>query len=547
MRPDEPLAESDPSFSLLEEYLQALHAGRTPDRARFVAVHPELADMLDCLEALDKLALDRPRPLDGPPTLAEGEVAAAAPGKPGADFGNFELLEEVGRGGMGVIWKARQKDLDRVVAIKMILSSHLASEIQVERFVAEARAMARLHHPHVVRIHETGQVHGQHYFVMEYIAGPSLAAALARGPLPREKSAQLVATVARAVEHLHGQGIIHRDLKPSNILLDADGLPYVTDFGLVKLLDPGSHVTTTGAIVGTPAYMAPEQAAGRASEVGPRSDVYSLGAILYECLTGRAPFKAETALETLLQVMEGEPLPPRQLLPEIPPKLEMICLKCLEKDPAERYPSAAALADDLERFLEGEEVEARPPSLWANLRRWGRRRPALASRLGALLLFTVIVHINYQLFHTVPLGLHLEVLGLLGLWLLASVVFQWGLGRERWAPWVPYAWVTVDAALLTSLLRLTQSEMGPLLIGYPFLVAASGLWSRESVVWYSTAVLEVAYVVDLWSSYNQGTPYSMPHHHGIFMVALAVLGLVMAYQVQRLRALSRYCEHRPRA
>jgi serine/threonine-protein kinase len=546
MRPDEP--EDDPSFSLLEAYLQDLHAGRAPDRVRLLAEHPELADMLACIEAVEQLVPAGFHPSQGALTLPAGQPmpADASPGAPGADFGNYELVEEIGRGGMGVIWKARQKDLDRVVAIKMILSSHLASTMQVDRFVAEARAMAKLHHPHVVRIHETGQVHGQHYFVMEYIAGPSLAAALARGRLPREKAAELVATVARAVEHLHGQNIVHRDLKPSNILLDTDGLPYVTDFGLVKLLDPGSHVTTTGAIVGTPAYMAPEQAAGRAEEVGPRSDVYSLGAILYECLTGLAPFKGETALETLLQVMESEPPQPRQLDPDIPRKLEMICLKCMEKDPAERYSSAAAVAKDLERFLEGEEVEARPPGVWSGLRRWARREPALVSRLGALLIFTMIVHVNYQLQHAVSLGLHMEVLGLLALWAAASVIFQWGLGRERWAPWVPYAWVTVDAALLTGLLRLAQSEMGPLLIGYPFLIAASGLWFRVPVVWYTTAVLEVAYLVAIWSSYDQGTAYRMPHHHGIFMVALVVLGLVMAYQVQRFRALSRYCEHRQR-
>jgi serine/threonine-protein kinase len=542
-------------FPFLDEYLRELHAGRQPDRAAFLKQHPELADALNCIEALDQL-IPAPPPSMNPPAVPENHptlahVRAESGPEPSADavhipdFGDYELLEEIGRGGMGIIWKARQKKLDRLVAIKMILANHLASRDQVERFAAEARAMAKLHHPHIVRVIETGQAHGQHYFVMEYIAGSSLADLARTGPLPPERAARYVATVARAVAHLHEQGIVHRDLKPSNILLDENDQPYVTDFGLAKLLVADSHMTATGAILGTPAFMAPEQAAGHTREVGPLSDVYSLGAILYTLLTNRPPFHEENPLDTLVQVIEGEPTRPCWLNPEVPPKLEMICLKCLEKSPGDRYASATALAEDLERYLNDEEVEARPPGLWPNLRRWSRREPALASRLVALVALVPIVQINYQFFKPVTLALHVEVVALLALWAAASVLCQRVLNRNRGATWIPGVLSTIDALLLIMLLRITDSQNSPLLIGFPFLIAASGLWFRVRTVWVTTAIMEVAYAVLVIDATSRRGRLAEPHHYVIFMVALAVLGFVVAYQVQRIRALSHYYEHRP--
>ncbi len=552
--PAAPPAE-ETAFPLLDAYLQELHAGRQPDREKLLAEHPELADMLRCLEALDQLAPSRTNPLP-PADSAKGEKGdatlsskVASPFSPGGitDFGKFELLHEVGRGGMGVIWKARQKDLDRVVAVKMILANQLASREQIDRFVAEAKTMARLHHPHIVRIHETGQQAGQHYFVMEFIAGCSLAERLrAHGPLPPDQAARALLPVARAVAYLHEQGIVHRDLKPSNILLDEQGQPYVTDFGLVKMLGTASGATATGAVLGTPAYMAPEQAAGRLDQVGPLSDVYSLGAILYELLTGRPPFQEENPLETLVQVIEGEPTRPRGLDPAIPPALELVCLKCLEKVPEKRYPSAAAVADDLERYLNGDAVEARPRGPWALLSRWARREPALVSRLGALIICTGIAQANYLLLHNVSLRLHVEIIGLLAIWLVASVLFQRMLHSERWAFGVPFAWTLLEVALLTAILVLTDSQITPLLVAYPLLIAASGLWFRVYLVWFTTAAAEAGYLVLLYTFYRDKENYwPDPHHHAIFLVGLAVLGFVMAYQVQRIRALSRYYEHRP--
>ena len=540
------------SFHLLDGYVQDLHAGRQPDRAKFIAEHPELASYLDFLDGLEELAPPPParrppNPFDPDRTLDENEGAAKTGDRTsptgGEIVGKYELLGEIGRGGMGVIYKARQIDLDRTVAIKMILASNLASRAQVERFAAEAKAMAKLHHPNVVRVHETGEHQGQQYFVMEYITGQSLAELSRHGMMPAERAARLVALIARAVQHLHEQGIVHRDLKPSNVLLDEQGQPYVTDFGLVKLVG-SSNVTTTGAIVGTPAYMAPEQAAGRPELVGPCSDVYALGAILYELLTGRPPYQGETPLDTLVQVIEGEPTRPRLLNPALARPLETICLKCLEKDPGERYVSAAALAQDLERVLEGDAVEARQPGLLHLLRRWARREPALVYRLGALGALMAVVQANYWLTGTVSWEVHVRVQCLAAAWMVTSVICQQLLKRERWTEIARLAWSGADAILLSVMLAFTGSQSTVLVIGYPFLIATSGLWFQVREVWFTTAVCEVTYLILILTAPAALFQY-LPHYHIIFMVTLALLGFVVAYQVQRIRVLNRYYENRP--
>ena len=374
---DEPLDEK--ALNVLEAYLARLQAGEKPDRAAILREHPELLSAINCLDALEQLA----PPAQHEPTHADGDVdivpqLATMP----CDFGPYELIREIGRGGMGVVYEARQKGLDRSVAVKMILAGHLASPELVRRFQTEARAAARLRHSNIVHIHDVGQFNGQHFFAMEYIEGPSLAQRIQQGPSDVNDAARLVSIVARAVEHLHQQGIIHRDLKPSNILLDADGQPYVTDFGLAKVFADGADVTATGVIAGTPSYMAPEQASGRRAEITPATDVYSLGVILYELLTGRPPFHEESTFDTLMAVLSGDPPMPRSLNPRIPRGLELICLKCLAKEPRERYESAAALADDLDRFARGEVLAVRPPTMVQRCWSWVRRQPALASRLG---------------------------------------------------------------------------------------------------------------------------------------------------------------------
>jgi eukaryotic-like serine/threonine-protein kinase len=278
-------------------------------------------------------------------------------------FGDYELLEEIARGGMGIVYRARQVSLDRVVAIKMIGTGELANEQDILRFQREAAAAASLQHPHIVGIHEVGYCEGQYFFSMECVSGTSLAHIKRRGPLPPKQAARYVQQIAEALDFAHQHGVVHRDIKPSNVLIDERDQARVTDFGLAKRIEPDQKLTQTGQILGTVSYMSPEQAVGAAERVGPPSDIYSIGAVLYELLTGRPPFQGRTSLETLTHVCEHDPKLPRQLNPNTPRELEMICLKCLEKNPQDRYAAARELADDLERYLNGDSISITGPHL----------------------------------------------------------------------------------------------------------------------------------------------------------------------------------------
>ncbi|MEM0927612.1 MAG: serine/threonine-protein kinase, partial [Planctomycetota bacterium] len=368
--------------------------------------------------------------LDGPTLKPAASVKPAAPANPvmapteelsanpstnqalPREFGDYELIEEIARGGMGVVFRARQQRLNRVVAIKMILTGQLAREEDIARFYTEAEAAASLDHQGIVPIYEVGCHEGQHFFSMGYVEGPSLAQMILDRPAEAMVAAELCRQVAIAVSYAHGRGVIHRDLKPANVLVARDessvrdpsdsvggssggslmrwssgsntaslacGIAKVTDFGLAKNVEQQSELTATGQILGTPGYMPPEQAAGRIDEVDAVADVYSIGGILYALLTGRAPFQAATPLDTLMQVLEREPVAPRQLNAGVPADLETICLKCLQKDPKRRYDSAAELAEDLTRFLQGDAIEARPVTRIERAWRWARRHPAVAA------------------------------------------------------------------------------------------------------------------------------------------------------------------------
>jgi eukaryotic-like serine/threonine-protein kinase len=324
---------------------------------------------LDAIDQTDKVAdtIDWPpstEGLSGKPPSHSGSLEPAS-----GRFGDYELYEELGQGGMGIVSRAREIKRGRMVALKRLLRGTASAPADLERFRVEVHAAAGLAHPHIVPVFQVGEHDGQPFFTMQLIEGTTLARRLADGPMPAQEAARLLATVCKAVDYAHGRGVLHRDLKPSNILIDRGGNPYVSDFGLAKRLDVDPSLTPSGAIVGTPSYMAPEQAGTAGSRhrepLSPAADVYSLGAILYHMLTGRAPFQAATPVETLLLALEHDPIAPRVLNPRVSPDLEMIALTCLQKSPALRYQSAAAMAADLEAFLHGEPVSARSASLRA--------------------------------------------------------------------------------------------------------------------------------------------------------------------------------------
>jgi hypothetical protein len=438
---------------------------------------------------------------------AGGDGAALLPL---ADAG-LELLEEIGRGAMGVVYRARQRGLDRVVAVKMILAGDHADPASLQRFRVEALATARVDHDGIVRVHDAGLQGGQPCIVMEYVPGGNLKDKLDGTPWPGREAAAFVERLARIIQAAHDRHIVHRDLKPGNILLTLENQPKITDFGLAKLLDDGPALSATGLILGTPSYMAPEQASGKNKEIGPAADIYALGAILYELLTGRPPFRGATTTDTLLQVVEGFPVPPRDLNPQIDRDLETVCLKCLEKVPARRYARAADLAEDLDRYGEGRPVRARPPgwtdALFRGLTRrnlvaradWGKLAVAMGCvSFGAGLAMHWLVHTEQP-----PLAWFF-VVG--SIWLATGLAFAHYLRPRRhyltagerhllslWGGYVAAGamiWVVLGAPLDRSVLT-TYYPVLAVVTGLCYLVQGSVYWGRFYLLGVGYFVLAV--------------------------------------------------------
>ncbi|MFO0969786.1 MAG: serine/threonine-protein kinase [Gemmataceae bacterium] len=446
---------------------------------------------------------------------------AAAFEAPERGFGDYELLSEVARGGMGVVYRARQIKLDRVVALKMILGGRLAQTDDVVRFRTEAEAAARLSHPNIVAVFEVGEQQGQHYFTMEFVEGESLSQKLVQGALPPREAARYVRQMARGIHYAHQRGIIHRDLKPSNIIIDPSGEPQITDFGLAKRLDNDSKQTRTGAVLGTPSYMAPEQAQGRNDELGPPADIYSLGAILYELVTGRPPFRAANAYDTVMQVINNEPPPPKLLNPELDSDLENIILKCMEKEPLLRYSSAAALADDLDRYLNGESIQARSVNVIDRLARMlgsSRHAPAFSTWSSMIFIMAAVIAVEH-----VVVWILIEWNGPRWLVLLTrttqfallGALFWYNRGRnvlptsvaerELWSIWIGY-FLAYPAIILVTRLLLGWDVLEPSIdaperlkeiLPYPFLSVSAGLafFAMGSNYWGRCYLIGIAFFV----------------------------------------------------
>lgn len=556
------MAPSNKPFASPDERLAAalaaltdqLREGREPGVEVFARQNPDIADEIRGLWAAVLAAEGLARPDDEsvrsrptsdrdagreraaargatlPMGMSSGGRGGATPAPATAavlprSFGDYELLEELGRGGMGVVYRAWQRSLGRAVAVKMILRSEWASATDRARFRAEAESAARLEHPHIVPVFEVGEQDGQAYFSMPLVDGRTLAALLAGGPLSAVDAARLLLPVCRAIHHAHRHGILHRDLKPSNVLVDKDRRPYVTDFGLAKRVEGGPSLTRTGAILGTPGYMAPEQAAGSRGTLGPATDVYSLGAILYEMLTGRAPFQAATPFDTVMLVLEQEPVPPRLLNPRVNREMELICLKCLQKPAELRYASAGDVADDLEAFLRGEPTSVRQSGLTHFLGRMLREthHAAVLENWGllwmwhslALVILCSLTNVLY-LMHVRTPGPYLVLWGIgLGTW--ASIF--WAL-RLRGGP-VTFVERQIVHVWAASTIGSTALFIVEWLLGLPVLTLSPVLAVLAGMVFLVKAgMLSGSFYISAAASFATAVAMALAPHYGLFLFGL---------------------------
>jgi serine/threonine-protein kinase len=555
---------------LLDDLNEQARRGQEPDVDAALADNPDLSAELRSLWAAARVADEFTRPKsksEKPGSTADVRAAGLAlglgatapdPVLPSREFGDYELQEELGRGGMGVVWKAWQKSLGRTVALKMILRDR-ATPADLARFQVEATAAGNLSHPNIVPVYDAGVQDGRAYFSMRYVEGQTLARLMAGTPLRPRDAARYLALVGRAVQHAHERGVLHRDLKPSNILIDRDGQPLVTDFGLAKRVPAAggtageAALTQSGAVLGTPSYMAPEQVSGSRGRTGPASDVYSLGVILYEMLTGRPPFQGATPVDTLLLVLEQDPVRPRLLNPKVDPDLELVCLKCLQKEPGLRYASAAELANDLEAFLAGEQMSVRSLGLrslvtfFTRAFRETHNAPVLENwgvlwmwhSLAIFLLCALTSWLKWRGYDA-PIWYLLLWGGGLVIW---GGIF-WGL-RKRGGPvlfverQVAHVWGAAVAATIVLFVAewvlglpvLTLSPILAVIAGMTFVVKA-GMLSGE---FYWAAAAEFATAVPMAWLGRAGSSYLEPLLFGA-VAALCFFIPGLKYQRQRLRS-----------
>ncbi|MEZ6117257.1 MAG: serine/threonine-protein kinase [Pirellulaceae bacterium] len=529
----------------IAEFLQQTEQGHSPNRREFIEKYPDLADQLHeffaCHDQLNQDSTDNESSLYSATVSYSGSIDAGSSlhlGPLPFDLGPYTLLEELDRGGMGVVFKARHRTLDRTVALKLIKSGQLATQEELQRFQREARAAANLSHPNIVPIYEAGEVDGLPFIAMGFVDGHTLAKRLADGPLDAREAAKIAKALADGVSTAHRHGIIHRDLKPANVLMDADGQPLITDFGLAKQMQYDDGITQTGQIIGTPSYIAPEQVRLDSDHAPELTDVYSLGAVLYAMCTGRAPHAANNPLDTLLKVLEQEPVRPSKLNRQLPAALEQICRRAIEKKPEHRYASAQALAEDLERFLKDEPLASWTPSWQHQISRWLRSKPVLAAHVFSIVPISLIVFVTAWITRT-EWTYYSRHLAALFLWLALSLALQWWEDRRK-SQLIRSIWSTLDVVIYTVIIAMAHSPRSPLLIGYGLLIASSGLFAKVRFVVSMTIMVVVANLLLVIAVPDDLA--NRPHYVAIQTIGLAMLGGIIAAQVKRIRALSRYYE-----
>jgi len=535
----------------IAEYYREIELGSGFDRSAFVAKYPGLATqikafLLTVLEFEHDLKAAQSQPIHSLTTLGRGRARdGLEKDSQGAewslgrlkkqefpiDFGDYVLLSEIDRGGMGIVFKAKHKSLPRTVALKVIRSGEFASESELQRFRVEAEAIATVKHANIVPIFEFGEVCGLIYFTMEYVDGCDLSTALRDREFTPREAVRMLIKIADAVSTAHRLGIIHRDLKPSNILVDRNGEPYLIDFGLAKRTVQDSEVTWSGQILGTAAYMSPEQANGKA-EFTPQVDVYSLGAVLYCAVTGQPPFTGESTLEILLQVVHSEPPSARQINKSVSRALDRLIVRAMARNPKDRYPTAEALKVDLQHLLMDEPIAWPKQSLSERLMTWWRRETVLVSHLAGIIATLAVVLASTDTWFP-PLRI-----GILFGWILGSWFFQSISNTQSCRAFAHLSWVAFDIAIYTLLIYLAETPRGLLLIGYPLMICATGLFYRTRYVVFATTLSLLGFISLL---YTVNDPICSRIDFALIYVAgICLVGFCMISMIQRVRSLTDY-------
>ncbi len=537
---------------LIAQVVSAEESGMAFDRRQLLLDHPEHARELTDFFQLHEQLVQATSPAAGNDSAYSDsqrtvEFGPSAPDLPLSNslltsglpkvFGEYEILEEIDRGGMGVVYRARHVLLSRIVALKVIRSGELASDEEVHRFRSEAEAAAALSHPGIVPIYEVGMLGDLVYYTMAYIEGQNLVDLAAAGPLDPIEAARIVHKMCLAIEHAHRAGVFHRDLKPANVLVDRNGQPIIIDFGLAKIAHHDHQLTSTGQLLGTPAYMPPEHAAGRIREVNAGFDVYSLGAILYFLCAGQPPFSGPTPFDVLMQVLDREPPNPSKLNRRVSVDLDYICHRALEKQPSDRYQRAEDLAADLQAVLRGDSIDCPREALIAKLEGWWRREPILVSHVCGIVATAIIVGISFLARGEPSAPFPFRML-LLFIWLMACYALQFWVLRARWRDVACLSWATVDVVIYTTLIAFADPPRSMLLIGYPMLIVASSLFYRQRFVLFMTAACAVGFLALGWLVPKDD--FVKPDFAAIFLMGLAVIGLSLLSTIRRIRGFSRF-------